>query len=457
MAIESTRGRCGARTPRLGSGGLILALSMAPAGPQALPQTAREPVTLTLVDGELASRESQQVPDLDLEEFTRRTGVRVKRVQGPEGTFEQLAVWRQSLREGAEGRADVYTIDVIWAPMLADYLVDLTSQVASDEIAAYDRMVVASYSVAGRVLAIPYRVLFGALLYRKDLLRKYGYGAPPATWDELEAMAARIQEGERARGEREFWGFVWQGAASEALTCNALEWQAAEGGGTIIEDDSTVSVNNQSATRAWQRAARWVGWISPPGVVAYREWDTTNVWSAGRAAFARTWESDQLYTEWANSAKSRIRGVPAADKIGVARLPGGRLGRGGTLGGSGLGVSRASAHRRDALELVRFLSRRRIELRRAPPLNAGPALPELYDLPALVTAPNGALPARRSIDTVARPSIVAGPKYEAVARAFISAVHSVLTGETSASQAAVTAERDIVAITGFAKGAPRRD
>lgn len=426
---------------------------MAPAAAQAL-QAAREPVTLTLVDGELASRESQQVPDLDLEEFTRRTGVQVKRVQGPEGTFDQLAVWRESLREGAGGRADVYTIDVIWSPMLAEYLVDLTPQISSSEIAEYDPMVVTTYSVAGRVLAIPYRVLFGALLYRKDLVRRYGYGAPPATWDELEAMAARIQEGERARGERDFWGFVWQGAASEALTCNALEWQAAEGGGRIIEDNRTVSVNNPRAIRAWQRAARWVGWISPPGVVAYREWDATNAWGAGRAAFLRTWQSDRLL-DWTDSVGDRIRGTLSVDKVGITRLPRGPAGRAGTLGGSGLGVSRASPHSREALELVRFLSRRRIQRRQAPPRNAGPTLPEVYDLPALVTAPNGAGPARRSIDMVARPSIVAGPKYEAVARAFIRAVHSVLTGETGAAQAAATLEKDLVRVMGFKTGPPR--
>jgi trehalose/maltose transport system substrate-binding protein len=68
-------------------------------------------------------------------------------------------------------------------------------------------------------------------------MRQYGYPAPPKTWDELERMAARIQAGERAKGRRDFWGFVWQGAPSEALTCNALEWQVSEGGGRIIENE----------------------------------------------------------------------------------------------------------------------------------------------------------------------------------------------------------------------------
>ena len=71
------------------------------------------------------------------------------------------------------------------------------------------------------------------------------------------------------------------------LTCNALEWQASEGGGRIIERDKTISVNNPQTIRAWRRAARWVGSISPPSVVAYKEWDGRTF---GRPAMQRSCE-----------------------------------------------------------------------------------------------------------------------------------------------------------------------
>src|SRR5258708_28719729 len=87
-----------------------------------------------------------------------------------------------------------------------------------------------SYSGNGKVVAVPFNVPLGGLEYRSDLLHEYGYDHPPKTWSELESMAERIQAGERAKGTKDFWGYVWQGAAGEALTCNALEWQGGARG-----------------------------------------------------------------------------------------------------------------------------------------------------------------------------------------------------------------------------------
>lgn len=139
------------------------------------------------------------------------------------------------------------------------------------------------------------------MFYRVDLLREYGYVRPPKTWEDLETMARRIQAGERAKGNDDFWGFVWQGAPSEALTCNALEWQVSEGGGTILDEQGRVTVTNPHTIRAWDRAARWVGSISPPGVIGYKEWDAFNMWQAWKAAFMRNWASAYTAARTPNS------------------------------------------------------------------------------------------------------------------------------------------------------------
>ena len=303
-------------------------------------------------------------------------------------------------------------------------------------------------TVDKKLVAMPYRADIGLLFYRTDLLRQYGYRAPPRTWDELGSMAARIQAGERATGWKQFWGFVWQGVAAEALTCNALEWQASDGGGRIIEENQTISVNNPQAIRAWQRAAHWVGSIPPPSVVGYREWDSLNDWLAGDAAFMRNWPS--AYVD------SQAAGSPIRNKFSIAMLPGGKAGPVGTLGGWGLAVSRFSAHPREALELVQYLTRKDVQVKHSQVLSQPSPLLELYNLPELLEQyPHFALLSQAfQTGVVSRPSNVAGKKYQDVSDAYIHAVYSVLSGAESAPEAAAALEKELVHITGFKKGPP---
>jgi trehalose/maltose transport system substrate-binding protein len=407
--------------------------------------SVHEPVTLTLLE-EWSNQTFSEARQQELQQFTRETGIRVSLLPSPESARQRLVLWRELLGTGASG-PDVYGVDVIWPGMLAEYFADLKPYFAN-EISRQFPAIAAGYTVDNKLVAVPYRVDIGLLYYRTDLLRQYGYREPPRTWDELEIMAARIQAGERAKGKKQFWGFVWQGAADEVLTCDALEWQAAEAGGRIIEENQAISVNNPHAIRAWQRAAHWVGSISPPGVIGYREWDSLNVWVAGDAAFMRNWPS--AYVD------SQAAGSPIRNKFDVALLPGGKGGRVGTLGGWGLAVSRLSAHPREALELVRYLSRRDVQLNRSRVLSQPPTLPELYNVPAVLESNPRFNLLNQAFRTgiVSRPSNVTGKKYQEVTDAYIQAVHSVLTGEKGAPEAAAALEDELVRTTGFKKGPP---
>jgi trehalose/maltose transport system substrate-binding protein len=411
-------------------------------------QSAHEPVTITFLDVEWEAPD--QLPGLgrDLQEFTRETGIQVKRLPAPDGSLNQLALWRELLQKGST-TPDVYGIDVVWPGILSQYLLDLKPYFAS-EIASQSPVVIASYTVGGKLVAIPRHAYVGVLLYRTDLLRRYGYREPPKTWDELETMARRIQAGERARGEKDFWGFVWQGAPSEDLTCNGLEWQIGDGGGRIIEDDTTISVNNPQTINAWQRALRWVGSISPPGVTAYAKWDAENTWSSGKAAFLRGWASDY-------SLISLHRPPAGSTEYGVTSLPGGRDGRAAVLGGNGLAVSRFSAHPREAMELIRYLRQKDIRFLRATEDSEPSTDFQLYELPAVLQLyPQLGKLRQEGGGIVARPSIAAGPKYEEVTRAYIEALHSVLAHERGPAAADAALEKELMEITGFKPGPPSR-
>jgi trehalose/maltose transport system substrate-binding protein len=419
----------------------VLSLLFATSGCQ---RSSPSAVTLTFIDAEglhdVSSR--KLVMDQALREFTLETGIKVNYLPAPENNRDKLALDRKLLQEGST-TPDVYGIDTIWTGILSDYLIDLKPYFSS-ELASEDSTLLAEYKSQGKQVAMPYHLNVGVLYYRTDLLHRYGYSAPPGTWDELEKMAVRIQAGERARGEKDFWGFVWPGVADEGLICNALEWQMDEGGGRIVEDDRKISVNNPAAIRAWERAAHWVGWISPPVVISYQQWDTYNAfWVSGKTAFI---------PGWANFFLNSSPQSPFRDRAGVTSLPGGRSARVGTLGGMGLAVSRFSVHRAEAIKLVSFLTEREAHLQATRVHADPPGDPEIYELPAVLLrnyprlAGPGAKPAGGE---VSRPSSVTGKSYNDVDQAYVRAVHSVLTGESKAPEAAAALEKELVGITGF--------
>jgi trehalose/maltose transport system substrate-binding protein len=426
----------------------ILLFSLILHGEHSIP---KEPVTVTFVDPEWSHdlTEHTVVTDDRLKNFTQETGIAVKHLPTPETTLDQLDLVRKLLRQESSS-PDVNGVDVIWPGALSEELTDLKPSLAT-ELSSINADVVASYTVKGKLVAVPYHSDLGVLFYRRDLLRRYGYAGPPRTWDELEQMAAKIQKGERARGQKDFWGFLWPGASGEGLTCNALEWQVSEGGGRIIEADGTVSVNNPDAIRSWQRAAHWIGWISPPRVTSLQEWDAIDdFYHRGASAFYRGWARTYLLS---------VRDIPSVrDTIAITSIPAGTNAQAATLGGFGLGLSRSSRHSAEALQLIRFLIHREIEIEEARADYESQNWPELYDPAAILRKKRSSADTRRQqVSVVARPSTVAGDKYEEVSRAYIQAVHSVLLGQSKAPEAAASLERELVRITGFKPGPPSRN
>jgi trehalose/maltose transport system substrate-binding protein len=396
-------------------------------------------VTLVLIEQTWIDNALQDWRDQELKQFTKETGIRVKLLPAGEGA-EPLDVCRSFLESGAK-IPDVYGLDVIWPGILAENLLDLRALVPGPEIATHFPELITNNTVNGKMVALPCLIDVGLLYYRTDLLRRYGYRTPPRTWRELETMATRIQAGERAKGQKDFWGFLWEGASSESLSCNALEWQVSEGGGPIIENNA-VTVNNPETARAWERALRWVGTISPPGVISYKEWDAYNIWRAGRAAFMRNWAPP--------NSRELVQGSLTNDQFGIASLPGGRAKVAATVGGRGYAISRHSLHPREASLLVRFLCRRDTQLNRCLKIGKAPTIPELYNDSKIMADPyfSTILKTYRQ-GKVSRPSTETGKRYPALSRAYFMAVHEVLAGNKPAAAALADLQTELIKITGL--------
>jgi len=376
-----------------------------------------------------------------VEYCAQETGHEIEVIAGPDSATDRLALYLQFF--GAQsGDIDIMQVDVIWPGILAEHLVDLTPYVG-DAINDYFPAIVQNNTVDGALVGIPWFTDAGLLYYRTDLLEKYGFDAPPTTWAELDEMATAIQEGERAEGNPDFWGYVWQGAAYEGLTCNALEWQVSWGGGQIVEPDGTISINNGQAAASFDMAAGWVDRISPPGVVSYMEEDARGVWQAGNAAFHRNWP---YAFSLGNADDSVIK-----DKFAVVPLPkgeGDNARNAATLGGWQMSVSKYSANVDAAAEVAVCLTSLEGQKIRATQGSMLPTIGSLYeDAEVLEANPFfGQLYDVFAGGAVPRPSTVTAEAYNEVSTVYFTEVNKVLTGQQTGQQAVESVESQLQSI-----------
>lgn len=416
---------------------------------------AQQEVTVTIATGavgqelELSKAAAQRYMDANPHTIDGTDyNVTVNVLETPDLADDRLGLYLQFF-EAQSPEVDVYQIDVIWPGDLAEHLVDLREYGATDEITnQHFPAIVENNTVDGRLVAIPWFTDAGLLYYRTDLLEKYGFDGPPQTWDELTEMAQTIQDGERAANP-DFWGYVWQGNAYEGLTCDALEWVASNGGGTIISPDKVITVNNDAAKEIVNTAAGWVGSISPPGVTGFGEEDARNLWQAGNAAFMRNWPYAYSLGQGEGSA--------VADQFDVAPLPAGASGSSAAcLGGWQLAVSKYSQNPAVATDVALFLASPEEQKIRAVEGSLNPTVMSLYEDPEVLDA----VPFFGSLydvftNAVARPSTATAPNYAEVSRAFFTAVHNVLTGSANAEDAFAELELNLQDITGFETGQPQ--
>lgn len=360
-----------------------------------------------------------------LDEYQKTSGDTVNIVAMPSSTTDQFGQYKLWLAAG-NSDIDVYQTDVIWAPQLADQFVDLTDA-AKDVAKDFFPSIIESQTSNGKLVAIPFFTDAPALYYRKDLLEKYKLDVPK-TWADMAKDAKIIQDGERAAGNKDFWGYVFQGNAYEGLTCDALEWVKSYGGGQIVEPDGTISINNDKAAAAITEAASWVNTISPPGVLSYGEEESRGVWQLGNAAFMRNWPYAYAL---GNADDSPIKG-----KFDVSTLPVGAEGDtpASTLGGWNLAVSKYSKNQDAAIKLVLYLSSAEVQKKRAIDLSALPTRVAIYD-DADVAKAQPIIPNWKSVfqNAVPRPSAPTKTKYNEVSNLFWSAVHDTLSGNGSAA------------------------
>jgi trehalose/maltose transport system substrate-binding protein len=360
--------------------------------------------------------------------WAKKTGHKATVVTSTTSSTDKLAAAQQLL--GAESSdVDVYSVDVVWPGILGKFFIDLKPYTKGAEAEHFPALV-ANGTLDGKLVAMPWFADAGLLYYRKDLLDKYKEPVP-TTWAQLTATAKKIQDAERKAGHKDMQGFVFQGKAYEGLTCDALEWVASYGGGSVVDPDGKISINNPGAIAALELAASWPGTISPTGALNAEEEEARAVFQSGNAVFMRNWPYAWALAQDASSA--------VKDKVGVAPLPKGD-GEGArpaaTLGGWDLSVSKFSKHPAEAADLVMYLTSAAEQKRRAIAASLNPTIPSLYSDKDIAAA-NPFLASMGDVlkGAVPRPATVTGGKYNQVSNAFFNAVHAVLAKEKPAKDA----------------------
>jgi trehalose/maltose transport system substrate-binding protein len=246
-----------------------------------------------------------------------------------------------------------------------------------------------------------------------------------------------VVEAERASNPQ-LQGFVFQAKAYEGLTCNALEWIDSFGGGTIVDADGKITVNNPKAVAAVDWAATLIGKVAPQGVLNYSEEEARGIFQSGNAVFMRNWPYAWTLSQAPDS--------PVKDKVGVIALPkGGADGKNtATLGGWELAVSKYSNNADAAADLVRYLTSEQEQKRRAIVASYNPTIESLYaDQEVLTAVPFFGTLDESFVNAVARPSRVTGTKYNQMSAEFFNAVHEVLSGRNTAEASLAALEKKL--------------
>ena len=377
-----------------------------------------------------------------IHEFQEATGYRVRMVRQPTDSDQR----RQELVISLESRQtdpDVFLMDVVWVGQFAHsgWLEPLDAFVTESGYSLsvfFPRIIHDVDRYRDGLMALPIYVDGGLLYYREDLLRQFGYKAPPETWDEMVRWAQHIQQ-EQRKNDPNFHGFVWQGAQYEGLVCTFLEFAASNGGGIMRGDRISVDTPENLKALEFMRNLVHRYNVSPPSVYTeMKEEEVRIVFQRGRALFERNWPYAWNLHQ---AEESPVRG-----KVGIAPLPSFEGGEhASTLGGWHVGMSRYSDRKDRAWALIQFITSREIQKELVLNLGWNPGRKDLYaDHEVLERLPHLAGLRRVFEHAVGRPNI---PYYTQVSDVIQRYVNRCLAEKITPDAALERMQREIDDIT----------
>ncbi len=213
---------------------------------------------------------------------------------------------------GGSATPDVFMGDVIWPAQFGAHqlAVPLSDYLPPSYWSQFAPGLVQGASYKGKVYGSPLFEDQGFMYYRKDLLAKAGL-QPPTTWEQLESEAKTLVSKHLVK-----YGFVWQGASYEGLTCNFMEYLTSAGGTPTNSGYTKATLDSPAAIKAvtFMRSLVTSG-ATPAAVTTFQEAQSQNIFATGDAAFIRNW--DYAYSNATTPATGKL----TASQVGVEPMP----------------------------------------------------------------------------------------------------------------------------------------
>ena len=349
--------------------------------------------------------------------------IHVKLQSAPTDTDTNRAGLITTISGGATS-PDVYMGDVIWPGQFgkAGLAAPLSKYLPSSYFSAFAPGLVQGATYNGQVYGAPLYEDEGFLYYRKDLLAKE-HLAVPTTWEQLESDSTTLVH----KGDVKY-GYVWQGASYEGLTCNFMEYLGSAGGTALNSGLTKATIDSPAGQKAltFMRSLITSG-ASPSAVTTMQEPQAMSAFATGQAAFLRNWDYGYSYANTAASP-SKIVG-----KVGVAPLPAfaGETAPGtSNIGGWNLYINPHSKNVAADLTFIKWMTSPTAQTILASQFSEIPTIQSVRTSAAVV-AKNPVLATVPKTRLIPRPAQT--PQYAKVSQAIYTNVNSVLTGSSASS------------------------
>ena len=349
--------------------------------------------------------------------------IKVTLTSAPTSTDTNRATLATTI-SGGSATPDVFMGDVIWPAQFGAHqlAVPLSDYLPSSYWQTFAPGLVQGATFQGQTYGAPFFEDQGFLYYRSDLLAK-AHMSVPTTWQQLETDASTLVHQGKVR-----YGYVWQGAAYEGLTCNFMEYLGSAGGSVLNSALTQSTVNSAAGTQAlaFMRSLITSG-ATPSAVPTFQEAQAMSAFATGQAAFLRNWDYGWSYSQTASSPSSVV------GKVGVAPLPSfpGQPAPGtSNIGGWNLYINPHSKNIAADLTFIKWMTGSAAQTILGTQFSEIPTLQSVRSS-ASVVAKNPVLATVPKTRLIPRPA--QSPAYAKVSQAIYTNVNSVLSGATSPS------------------------